>query len=42
MMGSINLVKVVDSFKKMNYRGILVVESIKNVEESIKRMKKLI
>jgi len=40
--GSINWIRVVDSLKKMNYRSVLVIESIRDVEESIKRVKKLI
>jgi sugar phosphate isomerase/epimerase len=40
--GSINWVKVLNSLKKMNYRGVLVIESISNVKGSIEKMRKLI
>lgn len=40
--GSINWVEAISAIKKMNYKGVLVIESKNNVEESIQALKKLI
>ena len=40
--GNIDWQKIVSAFKKISYKGTLVVESAKNVEESIQKLKTLL
>ncbi|MCX8170358.1 MAG: sugar phosphate isomerase/epimerase [Candidatus Bathyarchaeota archaeon] len=40
--GNINWVEVINVIKKINYKGALVIESMNNVEESIRALRRLI